>query len=60
MSPIKCLDIFFKLEAGGGAVFLPSFFLSCIFSGDIHLKNCSLAMSSVIFIFDSASHLHKA
>ena len=48
MSHIKCLGIFYKLEAGG--LFVPSF---CHASFKDHLKECSLAMSLAIFIFSS-------
>lgn len=59
MSPIKCLDIFFKLEAGRGAVFFPSF-CHTSFKETFNLKKYSLAMSSLIFISGCVSHLHKA
>lgn len=51
MSPIKCLDVFVKLEAGEGA------FLSLI--SVVHYfrthssEKCSLSISFVIFIFGS-------
>ena len=61
MSPIKRLDIFFKLYAWGGFFFF--FFHSfcrASFKETFNLKKCSLAMSQVIYVVGSVSHLHKA